>query len=114
EMNAILSNMDFGYLPYWLSGEKILVSRTSFPTKFSSYMKNSLLVINHAPSDSEVANLVNRYQVGINIHSYKTEDIIKNLEKLISISENTKNIENCIFEQLSLDQMMLNVKVLLS
>lgn len=67
ELEYILDNSNFGYLPYSFNSTDRVFVETSFPNKITSYSKRGLPTIFHGPSHSDVCNFIINNAIGISI-----------------------------------------------
>jgi hypothetical protein len=65
ELNDLLDNSHFGYLPYSFRETDDIFVRTSFPNKLTSYSKRGLPTIFHGPSHSSAYDFVKENEIGI-------------------------------------------------
>lgn len=65
QLDVMLAEFDFAYLPYGFSPARRLFVETSFPTKLITYVKAGLPVLHHGPANSSVAAFLRRYRVGV-------------------------------------------------
>jgi hypothetical protein len=65
ELNELLDNSHFGYLPYSFRETDDIFVRTSFPNKLTSYSKRGLPTIFHGPSCSSASVFVKEKKIGI-------------------------------------------------
>ncbi len=78
-----LSQMQIGYLPYWLDESKGSIARTSFPGKLSAYGVAGLAVFFHGPAYAEVASFFDAYRFGVTCDSRDSAAILDALRTLI-------------------------------
>jgi hypothetical protein len=69
ELDDILDNSNFGYLPYSFNIQDTVFVNTSFPNKITSYSKRGLPTIFHGPTYSDVYNFIINNEIGFSIDS---------------------------------------------
>lgn len=79
-----LAEADFCYLPYWFEPSKRRHVELSFPNKFETYLAAGRPVVFHGPVYAGIAEAVKQYGVGICIHTLREDEIIANVERLIT------------------------------
>ncbi len=84
ETLEMLSDVDFGYLPYWFDPKRSYIVKTSFPNKLSTYLAAGIPVFYHGPTDSSPALFFKDYPVGLCCHSLETADILTTLSRLVT------------------------------
>lgn len=89
----IMSKMDIGYLPYWLSKEHEIAARTSFPGKVSAYAAAGLAIFHHGPRYAELASFLDTFPFGVTCSSLDFDDIIKSVEKLTDLASGDDCVE---------------------
>ncbi|MCK7575651.1 MAG: hypothetical protein MZV65_07005 [Chromatiales bacterium] len=83
---SVMSEMDIGYLPYWIDPHYRLVVSTSFPSKMTAYAAAGLDVFHHGPAYSSVTNFLEEYPFGVSCSSFDPEVIYNQLEQLVQIT----------------------------
>ncbi|WP_146115866.1 glycosyltransferase family 4 protein [Malikia granosa] len=109
EAIMLMSQMDIGYLPYWLHPDKEFVARTSFPGKMTAYSAAGLSIFHHGPRSSSVTGFLEKYPYGIACDSLDPKIILKQLEQLIKNTASEEHIQvrsQAIQEALSDDAMI--------
>jgi hypothetical protein len=81
----IMSEMDIGYLPYWINPHYRLVVSTSFPSKMTAYAASGLSVFHHGPDYSSVSTFLEEYPFGVSCGSFEPSVIYNKLEQLVKI-----------------------------
>jgi hypothetical protein len=90
ELEKILDNSDFGYLPYSFNFNDTVFVKTSFPNKLTSYSKRGLPTIFHGPCYSDVCNFILNHGIG---HSIDTIDpSVSFSEKITFASISKENV----------------------
>jgi hypothetical protein len=84
ELENILDNSNFGYLPYSFNSHDTIFVNTSFPNKITSYSKRGLPTIFHGPSHSDVCNFIINNEIGLTIDTINPS--VNFLEKIIHSS----------------------------
>jgi hypothetical protein len=75
---------DFCYLQYWFEPAKRRHAELSFPNKFETYLAAGRPVLFHGPEYAGIAEAVDKYGVGLCVHSLSEEAIAASLERMIS------------------------------
>jgi glycosyltransferase involved in cell wall biosynthesis len=83
----ILSKADIGYLPYRFDEKYEKQMRFAFPSKIISYLALQIPVFFHGPDYSSVNTFFTEYTCGVSCNSLFSDEIIKNLERLVFNSD---------------------------
>jgi hypothetical protein len=101
-----LSDFDFALLPYPSGDEMSIISRTSFPSKFSSYLAAGLPVLYSGPSNSAVWELIKDSKSGAKVREFLEEDLkILAMDWAIPIQELHKRL----FSEEAFDRSIVSI-----
>ncbi|MEO7766147.1 MAG: hypothetical protein ABIS01_01930, partial [Ferruginibacter sp.] len=80
-----LSNCDFVYSMYPLSGKLGVFSRTSLPTKLTSYVQACRPIFGHGPADSTLAEFLQNTRTGFIWSSANNNDGMDLIDKILDL-----------------------------
>jgi hypothetical protein len=84
ETVSLLSECDILYCPYPLSPEFEIVSRTSFPSKLTTYLAAGRPVFFHGPDYASPAEFLRQHGAGVLCHTLHPSEILASLSQLVS------------------------------
>jgi hypothetical protein len=79
-----IAGTDFCYLPYWFEPAKRRHAELSFPNKFETYLAAGRPVLFHGPEYAGIGEAVQKYGVGLCLHSLSQPEIIAAVDKMIT------------------------------
>jgi hypothetical protein len=108
-----ISNVDLLYCPYFFSENKSYISRLSFPSKLTTYLKTGVPVLFHGPTYSSPYIFLNKYKASYFCNTLDPKNISKCTDKIIgdSISNRNKilfNAKTAFDENLTFEVMKRN------
>jgi glycosyltransferase involved in cell wall biosynthesis len=92
ETIRLLSECDILYCPYFFDERRMEISRTSYPSKVTTYLASGKPLIFHGPDYAETAALLKNHQAGEVCHSLETTAIANVLSRLASNEEHYRAI----------------------
>ena len=94
EVIPLLTACEFVYAMYPLDNSLHIFSKTSLPTKLTSYLQADRPIFGHGPTDSTLAVFLNENNLGDNWSSAKKEDGFVHLEKVLGLNPSYEELEN--------------------
>jgi len=109
----MLARCTFVYAMYPLSSALRVFSKTSLPTKLTSYLQAGRPIFGHGPKDSTLACFIDTNSLGVMWHSRKKEDGFKCLEKILTENIGLKQFENARIQYFGKENLTTMRRVLL-
>ena len=107
-----IAETDFCYLPYWFEEKKRRHCELSFPNKFETYIAAGKPIFYHGPEYAGIKYTIEKYRVGINVHTLDTALICKTLSDFIVNSSSRKqlgnNARNAFISEFNKQKMIMN------